>query len=135
MHFQYPQKVLFKHCDPAGIVFYPRIFEMINDTVEAMFSELLNWPFERIHPEQGVPTAAINVQFVAPCRHGDHLELRVTLKAIGGSSLTIETQAVGDGFLRFKADQTLVCVGPDGRPTRWPENIRQKIDTLLEGQS
>ncbi|MEL6103010.1 MAG: acyl-CoA thioesterase, partial [Pseudomonadota bacterium] len=28
MSFQFLQKVLFKHCDPAGIVFYPRYFEM-----------------------------------------------------------------------------------------------------------
>ena len=46
MHFTYKQKVLFKHCDPAGIVFYPRFFEMINDAVEALFSDVLNWPFE-----------------------------------------------------------------------------------------
>ena len=35
MSFTLTQKVLFKHCDPAGIVFYPRYFEMINDCVEA----------------------------------------------------------------------------------------------------
>ena len=28
--------VAFRHCDPAGIVFYPRYFEMINDFVEAL---------------------------------------------------------------------------------------------------
>ncbi|CPO21707.1 4-hydroxybenzoyl CoA thioesterase [Bordetella pertussis] len=27
-------EVRFRHCDPAGIVFYPRYFEMINDFVE-----------------------------------------------------------------------------------------------------
>jgi 4-hydroxybenzoyl-CoA thioesterase len=45
MHYQFFQKVLFKHCDPTGIVFYPRFFEMINDAVEAMFSDLLDRPF------------------------------------------------------------------------------------------
>ena len=44
--FTFLQKVQFKHCDPAGIVFYPRFIEMINDAVEAMFDEAIGWPFE-----------------------------------------------------------------------------------------
>ena len=34
MAFVFPQKVRFQHCDPAGIVFYPRYFEMLNTTIE-----------------------------------------------------------------------------------------------------
>ena len=30
-------EVGFRHCDPAGIVFYPRYAEMVNDTVEHWF--------------------------------------------------------------------------------------------------
>ena len=71
MHFEIPQKVLFKHCDPAGIVFYPRFFEMINDAVEALFSDMLGWPFEKMHPDSGVPTAEFKVRFKVPCRQGD----------------------------------------------------------------
>ena len=63
MHHKFPQKVLFKHCDPAGIVFYPCFFEMINDAVEDMFANLLDWPFEEIVPKHGTPTASISVQF------------------------------------------------------------------------
>ncbi|GGE38266.1 hotdog family protein [Actibacterium pelagium] len=63
MHFTLHQKVLFKHCDPAGIVFYPRYFEMINDAVEAMFSNLLGWPYEDLLRDSAVPTAAFKVVF------------------------------------------------------------------------
>lgn len=135
MHFQFPQKVLFKHCDPAGIVFYPRFFEMINDAVEAMFSDALGWPFEDIHPDQGVPTASISVQFKAPCRHGDQLMLAIEIKAIGTSSLTLKTRATAPDQLRFEADHTLVCVGADGRPTAWPDDMRHKITGLMEGRT
>ena len=47
MAFTYPHKVLFRHCDPAGIVFYPRYFEMMNDTVEAFFGTALDAPWTR----------------------------------------------------------------------------------------
>ena len=132
MHFTFPQKVLFKHCDPAGIVFYPRFFEMINDAVEAMFSDLLGWPFEDIHPTGGVPTAAFNVQFKTPCRHGDHLELHLSLTRLGNSSLSLTTRAMRQGDLCLEAEQTLVCVDHDGRPTPWPKHVRTTIKDLME---
>ena len=57
------QKVLFKHCDPAGIVFYPRYFEMVNDCVEAFFDEALGLPFEDLHDSGAMPTAQIQTKF------------------------------------------------------------------------
>ena len=133
MHHKFPQKVLFKHCDPAGIVFYPCFFEMINDAVEDMLANLLDWPFEEIVPKHGIPTASISVQFRAPCRHGDHLELRINAVRIGKSSLTLKTCAFAAEELRFEADHTLVYVGEDCRSNPWPESIRQKINGLMEG--
>ncbi|MEM9342616.1 MAG: thioesterase family protein [Pseudomonadota bacterium] len=132
MHFQFPQKVLFKHCDPAGIVFYPRIFEMINDAVEALFSDVLEWPFEEIHPKAAVPTAEFNVRFKAPCRHGDHLVLGLQLTRLGRASLSLTTTARRDNTVCFEADQVLVCVGPDGRPVAWPKAVRETITSLME---
>ena len=58
--FHYTQKVMFKHCDPAGIVFYPRYFEMMNDVVESFFAECLGLPFERLLVTAGVPTVQPN---------------------------------------------------------------------------
>lgn len=132
MHFSFPQKVLFKHCDPAGIVFYPRFFEMINDAVEAMFSEILDWPFETIHPEQGVPTAEFKVRFKASCLHGDQLVLDVEMKRLGRSSLSLATTARRDEQICFEADQILVCVDRNGRPVSWPDDVRAKINSLME---
>jgi len=132
MHFSFPQKVLFKHCDPAGIVFYPRFFEMINDAVEAMFSEILDWPFETMHPENGVPTAEFKVRFKAPCRHGDQLVLDVEMKRLGRSNLSLTTTARRDEHICFQADQVLVCVDRNGRPASWPDDVRNKINSLME---
>lgn len=134
-HFSYPQKVLFKHCDPAGIVFYPRFFEMINDAIEALFADLLDWPFEEIHRRGAVPTKGFEVEFIAPARHGDRLTLDITLLKLGRSSLALETRALAEGTLRFTAKQTLVHVGETLRPTPWPEPIRQRLTSLMEPKS
>ena len=131
-HFAYRQKVLFKHCDPAGIVFYPRYVEMLNDTTEAMFSELLDWPYESMHPDSGVPTASLKVDFKAPSRHGDWLDFNVTIERIGGSSITFTIVGQAGEDVRLTAELTLVLINEVGRPKRWPDTIRQKVNQLLE---
>ena len=124
MHFRFPQKVTFKYCDPAGMVFYPRYFEMINDAIEAMFDAVLGWPFEEIHKGRSVPTASIEVTFDAPGRHGDLLHLDLTLLRIGRTSLGLRTRATCAAEPRFR---------PDGRPEPWPDPLRERVTKLLEG--
>ena len=49
--FEEVQTVRFQHCDPAGIVFYPRYYEMLNLTVERFFERQLGYSFNRLHTE------------------------------------------------------------------------------------
>lgn len=133
MLFDYPQKVLFRHCDPAGIVFYPRYFEMMNDCVEAFFEERAALPFSRLHAEGGgMPTADITTRFVAPSRLGDALTLEFRLTCVGRTSLGTTLRATCAGQLRFKTTSTLVLVDRTGRPTRWPEAVRAELNSYLE---
>ena len=127
IRFVFEQKVLFKHCDPAGIVFFPRYFEMINDCVEHFFDEALGWPFEDLLQTEGVPTAEISTRFLAPSRHGDRLQLSLTVNRVGRSALGYRIDASCAGERRFEADATLVHVDQRGKPTAWPKAIRTKL--------
>jgi len=134
--FTFPQKILFKHCDPAGIVFFPRYFEMINDCVEAFFDDVIGFPYEEIHISAGVPTAEIRTQFKAPSRHGDRIALVLECVKVGRSSLNLSIIASSqDGEVRFVAESTLVYVDNAGRPTSWPERIKEKLTEELKGPS
>ncbi len=119
MPFTVMQKVLFKHCDPAGIVFYPRYFEMINDCVEAFFDTSLGHPIEVLLRTGGVPTVRIDTTFTAPSRHGDMLELRLVCERIGRTSLNLNITARCAREIRFQANSTLVYVDKRGAPARW----------------
>lgn len=132
MSFELTQKVMFKHCDPAGIVFYPRYFEMINDCVECFFADVLDWPFEDIHGQSGVPTAQINTRFAAPSRHGDKLILRLKISAISRRSMTFRLTAHCEEELRFATEATLVHINATGRAAPWPEWIAQRLQDLKE---
>ena len=67
-HWQNP--VRFRDCDPAGIVFYPRYFAMMNDLVETFFDEAIGWSFAEMHAHggYGVPLGQVETRFTAPSR-------------------------------------------------------------------
>lgn len=125
--------VEFNHCDPAGIVFYPRYFEMTNAAVESLFRDGLRHPFARLVAEgAGVPTARIEIDFRAPSRLGDRLDLGVDVLALGRSSVTFRITATGgDGVLRFEGRFTLVHIGAGGRPDPWPAPLRDGLAAHL----
>ncbi|MCL6285613.1 acyl-CoA thioesterase [Ruegeria sp. 2012CJ41-6] len=127
MQFACRQKVLFRHCDPAGIVFYPRYFEMLNDCVETFFDECIGWPFETVHKEAAVPTASISVDFTTPSHHGDLLEFNLMVVRLGTASMALEFRATCGEELRLKGGSTLVYVGPGGRPQPWPRTVRDAM--------
>jgi len=133
MSFSFRQKIKFKHCDPAGIVFYPRYFEMINDTVEAFFEDILAYPFGSMHPDNGIPTAQIQTQFSAPSRLGEVIDIALKVRRVGTSSLDLAYEAIGNGEKRFAASSTLVHVGAQGRPAPWPGSVRAILHKQMEG--
>ena len=132
MAFHFPQKVFFMHCDPAGIVFFPRYFEIINDVNEAFFASL-GHPYHEMMPENGVPTAEISTRFAAPSRHGDDLVFSLTVTKVGRSSVGIRTVAHAGDELRLETTLTLVWVNREGRPQSWPDDLRAGLTAHLEG--
>jgi 4-hydroxybenzoyl-CoA thioesterase len=132
--FTLQQKVRFQHCDPAGIVFYPRYFEMINTTVEEWFAQRLGVPFERLHGPLGaaVPTASISVDFQAPSKLGEVLEFRLTPTRIGRSSVGLSIEAYCGAEKRLSMESTLVFTKEGAsKPEPWPKDLRARISQEL----
>ena len=96
------EKIRFKHVDYAGIVFYPRFLEMLNDLVEDWFEEALDRPFSKIHETNGIPTVDLKVQFKQPARLGEVLTKNLWVIKLGGAS-------VHCGF-RFKDENGKTCL-------------------------
>ena len=134
MAFTYTQEIKFRHCDPAGIVFYPRFFEMMNDTVEAFFAQRLAYPFSEMHQTSGIPTAQINAQFHAPSRLGDVLEITLTCTRLGRSSLDLGYQAMCGQELRFTGKSTIVFINKTGKSQPWTDRIRTILQSNIQGE-
>ncbi|MEC3769037.1 MULTISPECIES: acyl-CoA thioesterase [Cupriavidus] len=127
--------VRFKHCDAAGIVFYPRYFEMLNDLIEDWFGEALGWPFDAMHGEgrAGVPTAELECRFLAPSRLGEVLTRELRVLKLGQSSFTLAIRFAGPhDDTRMEVTQRLVCVDTGAiAPQPLPESVREAMARYL----
>jgi 4-hydroxybenzoyl-CoA thioesterase len=120
--FEFHHRVLFQHCDPAGMVFYPRYFEMINACVETWFEQEVEVPFNQMHLQLGlsVPTVSTQTKFHAPSHLGDRLIFQMQVQKCGSSSLQLNISVSCDEQLRLTNETTLVLVEQkSGRPTPW----------------
>lgn len=125
--FVSPQKILFQHCDPARIVFYPRYFEIINAVVEQWFEEAVGVSFAEMHMvrEEGVPTLKTQAYFPAPSRLGELLQFSLRVVKMGTSSVDLDIQAECDGEVRVEAKLTLVHISNiTGKSKPWPSDMR-----------
>ena len=132
--FTRERKVRFADCDAAGIVFYPRYFEMLNGVVEDWFAGPLGVSFRELHMERhvSVPTAAVEARFIAPSRLEDDLTFALTVTRLGGASCGLRHVITCAGQRRFEATQTIVHVGRSLKPEPWPEALRARIQPFVE---
>ncbi len=101
--------VRFQHTDPAGLVFYPRYFEMINQVVEDWFAGPLGLDFRTLHQDNGhgVPAVHIEADFPRPSRLGDVLGFTLGVQRLGRSSATLDIAASCCGEERLRATVVL----------------------------
>ena len=125
MSFVHHTPVRFAHVDAAGIVFYPRFFEMLNAAVEDWFVAL-GRDFRSLHLEDriGTPTVRLECDFLAPAMLGDALEIALVPVKVGTSSCTYRFAFTSEGTLRLKGEGVLVCMDLAAHRSRpWPEGL------------
>jgi 4-hydroxybenzoyl-CoA thioesterase len=128
--FETDKLIRFHHCDPAGIVFYPQYFVLFNELVEDWFNAGLGLDFAAFHAVErlGVPMAHIDCDFLSPSKIGETLRLRLAVKKIGTSSLTLAVEARSDGDVRVRATLVVVLASLEThRPVTIPAEMRVKL--------
>jgi 4-hydroxybenzoyl-CoA thioesterase len=121
--------VRFEHCDAAGIMFYPRFFGLVNETVEDWFAAL-GHPFAEMHVNQskGVPTVRLESEFIAPVRMGQILNQSLGVDEIGRSSCHLKHLAVVGDAIVARFDQTIVHTDlATMKAEPWPDDLREAI--------
>ncbi|MBR7800048.1 acyl-CoA thioesterase [Undibacterium fentianense] len=133
--FRTPISIRFAHCDPAGIVFYPRYFELINGVVEDWCAQDLAMSFHEMHMVQGIglPTVHIETDFVKTSVMGDELLAELRVIKLGRASATVEIRMLGqDQDLRLTARLVLVMAQVQERKAiALPSALREQMRKYL----
>jgi len=133
--FNYPRRVRFADCDPAGIVFYPRYFEMLSEVTEEWWRHMgLPWT-ELVGTRQlGTPISHLETQFLRPSLLGDLICFRLRVESLGRSSLRLQCRVLGpEGEERMHLRQRQVCFSLASRQAiAWPSDLK---DAILKFQS
>ncbi|MCR5862484.1 acyl-CoA thioesterase [Flavobacterium sp. J372] len=131
------EKVRFQHVDYAGIVFYPRFLEMLNNIVEDFYEEALDMPFKNIHKTGGIPTVDLKVQFKKAARLGDELTKYFWVKKLGSSSMNCGFKFEHeDGSICLEGEVSLVRVDfnadrNDIKASPFPDEMRAKLERYV----
>jgi len=133
--FQTEVLVRFADCDPAGIVFYPRLLEMFNNLVEDWFRVGLSFSFDDIVVNRGwgLPTVHLEVDFLAPSFLGEVLTAKLFVRGVGRSSIHADIVLSGPtGFDRVRGKVVLVLiVRYSHEAMALPDALRNKISAFV----
>ena len=131
--FNVTRKIRFGHIDAAGIAFYPRLVEMLNDTVEDFFDQAIDYSFHKMHLQQkcGLPTVSLQVDFIKSIALGDEVLWSLNVLEISRSSFSVKIIATSTDVVHLTADIKLVYVQltDNGiKSTIIVDNIRKKLE-------
>jgi 4-hydroxybenzoyl-CoA thioesterase len=133
--FRTTQLVRFAHCDPAGIVFYPRFFDLFSTTLEDWFQSGLECPFGgefMVRRNLRIPGLSITAEFLRPCRMGEFLDFELWATRMGRSSLDLALAGSVAGEPRLRAVWTVCIIDfATFKSTPIPEDLRARMQAYL----
>jgi 4-hydroxybenzoyl-CoA thioesterase len=98
------------HCDPLGIVYFPRYFEFFDACTNALF-ELAGWPKPELLRKfelAGIPLVDAHARFLVPSRFGDTVLVKSSIAKWGASSFSVEHRLFKDDLLAVEGFETRV---------------------------
>jgi 4-hydroxybenzoyl-CoA thioesterase len=105
-------------CDPAGIVYYPRYFAMLDASTQYLF-EAAGWKKADLRREfdvVGFPMVDTRAKFLLPSSFGDDIVIETRIAAIRNSSFDVEHRVYKPSpegeLLAIEATETRVLAGP-----------------------
>ncbi|MCZ6596517.1 MAG: thioesterase family protein [Planctomycetota bacterium] len=129
------QVIRFGDVDPAGIVYFPKIYDFIHQAFEELWDIHVGKRYYHVLTEQriGFPLVHSEVDFKHPLRFGDRPQVRVTCFKLGHSSIGLRYRFSVDEVECVDARMTVACVRLDGLETiRIPADYRERFEEIYE---
>jgi len=123
-------------CDPAGIVFFPRYFELFDSCTTGLFCQALGmskYQFLRHYKFEGYPLVDTRARFLKTTKFGDDVVIETKVAEFRRSSFDVQHRILLNGELCVECSDTRVWVARDpadperlrGQPI--PDDVIQKL--------
>ena len=132
----FPVRVYYEDSDAAGIVYHANFIKFA-ERARSELCRLLGIDQRSMREEGGVVFAVreLVVDYRAPARLDDLLQVRSQFTAISGASLWARQLIEREGSMLVGLDVKLVCLRTaDGRPTRLPPDVRAIFASITQNR-
>ena len=126
--------VRFGDLDAAGIAYYPNLVNFLHESFEDFFVGHVGRPYPEVYAEGlGFPTVKLEIEFTAPVRYGDHVDMRLTVEKVGRSSVQMRYEGSVGGRPVFRGRNVAVVVDMKTfRPQPLPAWLRERFLSAME---
>ncbi|HEX6738629.1 MAG TPA: thioesterase family protein [Vicinamibacteria bacterium] len=125
--------VRFGDLDPAGIAYYPNLVNFLHVAFEDFFAGHVGRPYPEVYGEGiAFPTVHVEMEFLAPVRYGDHVQVAITVEKVGRTSVQVRYDGSVGGRPVFRARNTAVTVDLKAfEPIPVPDWLRERFQAAM----
>ncbi len=128
-------QVRFGHVDPAGIVYFPRIYDYLHEAFEELWERHVGVRYYELIGQRkiGFPLVHSEVDFTHPLRFGDRPLVRVTCFRLGHSAIGLRYRYLLDETPCVDARMTTASVDlTTMKPIAIPAAYRERFEAIRE---
>lgn len=124
--FTLPVRVYYEDTDAGGIVYHANYLKFA-ERGRSEFLRSTGWDRLRVERELGIAFIVrhAEINYRAPARLDDLLEVRTEVTAIGNTSMTLQQNVWRDGKILAEIKVVIVAITPEGKAVRFPSQLRQ----------
>ncbi len=120
-------RVYYEDTDLAGLVYYANYLKYIERARSEWVRELGVDQLAMKAEGRVFAVRRVEADYLSPARYDDLLEVETAVAQLTGARLVLRQNVRRGAELLFESTVTLVCLGPAGRPERFPADIRARL--------
>lgn len=129
MPFTWPVRVYWEDTDAGGVVYYANYLKFL-ERARSEWLRARGFEQDALRDEAGVVFVVrrVEIDYLAPARFNDALDVTVALHECGRASLVVRQELLRGAVRLAKAEVTLACVDAERfKPVRMPEPLLQSL--------
>ncbi len=124
----FPVTVYLEDVDQGGVVYHANYLKYAERARAEMLREGGVSHAVLMARGAAIVVSRLSIRYLRPLRLEERLVVCSRIRDSAAARVTLEQIMVRDGEPVAELEVELVCLGPAGRPVRWPETVRRALE-------